>query len=102
MGRSRGGLTTKIHAVVDADGRPISLDLTAGQAHDIRMAEPMLQAMRKGTILLADRAYDTNALRDLAKEKQAWANIPAKNPQGEFSIRLLGLPTAQSGGAVLQ
>ncbi|MFT2214787.1 IS5 family transposase [Rhizobium giardinii] len=78
MGRSRGGLTTKIHAVVDADGRPISLDLTAGQAHDIRMAEPMLQGMRKGTILLADRAYDTNSLRDLAKEKQAWANIPTK------------------------
>ena len=78
MGRSRGGLTTKIHAVVDADGRPISLDLTAGQAHDIRMAEPMLQAMRKGTILLADRAYDTNTLRSLAKEKQAWANIPLK------------------------
>jgi len=83
MGRSRGGLTTKIHAVVDADGRPISLDLTAGQAHDIRMAEPMLQAMRKGTILLADRAYDTNALRDLAKEKQAWANIPAKRTRKE-------------------
>ena len=83
MGRSRGGLTTKIHAVVDADGRPISLDLTAGQAHDIRMAEPMLQAMRKGTILLADRAYDTNALRDLAKEKQAWANIPVKRTRKE-------------------
>lgn len=64
-------MTTKIHAVVDADGRPISLDLPAGQAHDIRMAEPMLQGMRKGTILLADRAYDTNALRDLAKEKHA-------------------------------
>lgn len=78
MGRSRGGLTTKIHAVVDANGRPISLDLTAGQAHDNRMAEPMLQDMREGAILLADRAYDTNALRDLAKEKRAWANIPAK------------------------
>ena len=38
----------------------------------------MLQGMRKGTILLADRAYDTNSLRDLAKEKQAWANIPTK------------------------
>lgn len=78
MARSRGGLTTKIHAVVDANGRPISLDLTAGQAHDNRMAEPMLQDMREGAILLADRAYDTNALRDLAKEKRAWANIPAK------------------------
>ena len=37
MGRSRGGLTTKIHAVVDAEGMPIALKLTAGQAHDGRI-----------------------------------------------------------------
>ena len=79
MGRSRGGLTTKIHAVVDADGLPIRLQLTAGQTHDGKMAEPMLQDIKKGAILLADRAYDTNALRDMAKQKQAWANIPAKS-----------------------
>jgi transposase len=30
MGRSRGGLTTKIHALVDADGRPVRLELTPG------------------------------------------------------------------------
>lgn len=83
MGRSRGGLTTKIHAVVDADGRPIGLDLTAGQAHDSRMTEPLLKDMHKGAILLADRAYDTNALRALAKEKRAWANIPAKQNRKE-------------------
>ena len=34
MGRSRGGLTTKIHALVDAEGLPIMLKLTEGQAHD--------------------------------------------------------------------
>jgi len=34
MGRSRGGLTTKIHALVDACGLPIALKLTEGQAHD--------------------------------------------------------------------
>lgn len=85
MGRSRGGLTTKIHAVVDADGRPVCLALTAGQAHDGRMAEPMLQDISKGTIVLADKAYDTNALREFAKQKQAWANIPAKsNRKGSF------------------
>ncbi|NTH14245.1 IS5 family transposase [Agrobacterium rhizogenes] len=85
MGRSRGGLTTKIHAVVDADGRPIRLALTAGQAHDGRMAEPMLQTITKGTILLADKAYDTNAIRAFAKQRQAWANIPAKsNRKGSF------------------
>ena len=88
MGRSRGGLTTKIHAVVDADGRPIRLALTAGQAHDGRMAEPMLQTIAKGTILLADKAYDTNALREFTKKKQAWANIPAKsNRKQSFPFR---------------
>jgi transposase len=78
MGRSRGGLTTKIHAVVDAEGRPIALDLTAGQKHDSQMSLPMLDAMKQGTIVLADKAYDTNALRAAADQKRAWANIPAK------------------------
>ncbi|MEJ5083616.1 IS5 family transposase [Ochrobactrum sp. MYb379] len=79
MGRSRGGLTTKIHAVVDADGRSIRLALTAGQAHDGRMAEPLLQTISKGAILLADKAYDTNTIRAFTKQRQAWANIPAKS-----------------------
>ncbi len=79
MGRSRGGLTTKIYAVVDAEGRPIALELTAGQAHDSQMALPMLSAMREGTIMLGDKAYDTNALRNAANEKKAWANIPTKS-----------------------
>jgi transposase len=87
MGRSRGGLTTKIHAVVDAEGRPVELTLTAGQTHDSKMAEPMLSDIGQGTTLLADRAYDTDALRALAKAKGAWANIPAKrNRKGTFSF----------------
>lgn len=36
-----------------------------------------------GTILLADRAYDTNASGDSAKEKRAWANVPAKRSRKE-------------------
>lgn len=42
MGRSRGGLTTKIHALVDAEGRPLALELSADQAHDGKAAENML------------------------------------------------------------
>jgi len=79
MGRSRGGLTTEIHAVVDADGRPIRLVLTAGQAHDGGMAEPLVQTISKGAILLADKACDTNAIRAFTKQRQPWANIPAKS-----------------------
>ena len=77
MGRSRGGLTTKIHALVDAMGLPIFLKLTEGQAHGGRSAEDMFDTVRTGTVLLADRAYDSNALRERLAERGAWANIRA-------------------------
>ena len=75
MGRSRGGLTTKIHAVVDADGLPIALKLTPGQAHDGRSAEGLLESLGEGDILLADRGYDSDALRHQMAARGAWANI---------------------------
>jgi transposase len=75
MGRSRGGLTTKIHALVDANGNPIALKLTAGQAHDGRSATDMLGGIGAGQILLADRAYDSDALRKALAERGAWANV---------------------------
>ena len=75
MGRSRGGLTTKIHALVDANGLPITLKLTAGQAHDGRSAADMLDAIGEDQVLLADRAYDSDALRKSLADRGAWANI---------------------------
>ena len=75
MGRSRGGLTTKIHALVDANGLPIRLKLTEGQAHDGRSAADMLDGIGAGQILLADRAYDSDGLRQSLKERGAWANV---------------------------
>jgi transposase len=75
MGRSRGGLTTKIHALVDACGLPIALKLTEGQAHDGRSAADMLDGLSDGDTLLADRAYDSDALRQTLAERGAWANI---------------------------
>lgn len=75
MGRSRGGLTTKIHALVDANGLPIALKLTEGQAHDGKSAADMLGELANGQILLADRAYDSDALRNSLAERGAWANI---------------------------
>ena len=75
MGRSRGGLTTKIHALVDANGLPILLKLTAGQAHDGRSAADMVDGLGEGQILLADRGYDSDALRARLKKQGAWGNI---------------------------
>jgi transposase len=75
MGRSRGGLTTKIHALVDANGLPIALKLSEGQAHDGKSAADLLDGLGDGQILLADRAYDSDALRATLKARGAWANI---------------------------
>lgn len=52
MGRSRGGLTSKIHAVVDTNGLPVRLALTAGEAHDNRLAGKLLSRLKSGSMLL--------------------------------------------------
>ncbi len=89
MGRSRGGLTTKIHALVDANGLPIALKLSEGQAHDGKSAGDILDDLGKDQILLADRAYDSDALRERLAGRGAWGcikpmprrvNVPAFSP----------------------
>jgi transposase len=88
MGRSRGGLTSKIHALVDTEGRPVVLRLTAGQVHDSVEAEALLEGtLGEGVTLLADKGYDSNAIRTMAEENKAWANIPPKsNRKGSFAF----------------
>ncbi|MGO9057418.1 MAG: IS5 family transposase [Candidatus Binataceae bacterium] len=78
MGRSRGGLTTKIHAIVDANGLPLRFGLTPGQQHDSLSAPDLLSATLNDGMLLADKAYDSDALRKLPRSCGAWANIPPR------------------------
>ena len=78
MGRSRGGLTTKIHALTDAHGLPLELILTPGQAADCPTAARLLGRLREGTILLADKAYDADWLRHSIETAGAAPNIPSK------------------------
>jgi transposase len=75
MGRSRGGLTTKIHALVDANGNPIALKLSEGQAHDGRNALSLITQVGPGEVLLADRAYDNDLIRQTIAQQGGWANI---------------------------
>ena len=83
MGRSRGGLTSKIHALVDTNGLPVRLALTAGEAHDNRLAGKLLSRLKSGAMLLADRGYDADWIRTLAAEKGAWANIPPRSNRND-------------------
>ncbi|PDT55494.1 IS5/IS1182 family transposase, partial [Bradyrhizobium diazoefficiens] len=78
MGRSRGGLTTKIHACVDTNGLPVRLELTTGAAHDNRLVTGLLSDLKSRAMLLADRGYDADWIRALVSERGAWANIPPK------------------------
>lgn len=91
LGRSRGGLTTKIHAPTDADGLPVNVTITPGQTHDIRAAAALLADVRQGQMVLADRAYDADWLRAMVSDKGGWANIPPKRNHRDpvcFSPRL--------------
>lgn len=76
MGRSRGGLTTKIHMVCDTFGRPLRFILTAGQRHDSLAAKALLDGF-KAEAVLADKAYDNNELRQTIAEMKAAAVIPS-------------------------
>ena len=59
IGRSRGGLSTKIHTLVDALGNPLGFFLTGGQAHDLDGADHLLPAM-EADLLIADKAFDAD------------------------------------------
>jgi len=83
MGRSRGGLTTKIHALTDARGLPIKVLLTPGQAHDLLGADTLLIDLGEGDILLGDKAYDTDWLRQRIMAQGAAPNIPDKSNRRE-------------------
>ncbi len=71
-------MTTKIHALVDAEERPVQLHLSEEQACDCKQAEPLLEHLSEDSILLAGKAYDGNAIRSMAEAAGAFANIPAK------------------------
>jgi transposase len=63
IGRSRGGRTTKIHAVVDGDGRIVGFELTGGNRHDIKPAATLIEPLPPAKSLLGDAAYDSDAFR---------------------------------------
>ena len=64
--------------MTDNDSLPVKLVITPGQTQNIQAAAELLQDIRKGQMLLADRAYDAEWLCQMAIEKGGWANIPPK------------------------
>ncbi|GEM16297.1 IS5 family transposase [Gluconobacter oxydans] len=72
IGRTKGGMNTKLHAITDQNGRPLSFFMTAGQISDYTGA----------TALLEDRGYDADWFRDALDEKGIKPCIPERRPRG--------------------
>src|SRR5262245_32331487 len=71
VGRFRGGLTSKLHVIVDRNGLPLRLGITSGQAHDNRDCSTLLSGLAPRTMLLADRGYDAGWIRTLVNRQGA-------------------------------
>lgn len=80
IGRSRGGLTTKIHAIVDGLGNPVVFLLSPGNDHDSTHAIEMLRKVQLGgSNVLGDRAYGSQEIREYITEHGASYTIPPKS-----------------------
>ncbi|UPL51070.1 IS5 family transposase [Hymenobacter sublimis] len=77
LGRSRGGLTTKMHVAADARGRLRRCRLTAGQRHDAPQALPLLAGLTPDW-LIADRGYDSDPLVAELARRGTQAVIPPR------------------------
>jgi len=87
IGRSRGGRNTKIHAIADAKGRLLSILLSGGEAHDCPPAESLIRSTKPAQKLLADKAYDSAALRQWLQKRGTKPVIPNKsNRKQPFSF----------------
>lgn len=77
LGRSRGGFSTKIHALCDALGNPLRFLLSAGQRSDYLHALNLLEGVR-GSAVLGDKGYDAGYVVSRAEEMGAEVVIPSK------------------------
>jgi transposase len=81
IGTSRGGLNTKLHAIVADNGEPLAMSFTGGNNHDNPQAQGLIQAMgteAEVATLIADRAYDANATRAAIEAAGCKTCIPPK------------------------
>ena len=98
LGRSRGGLTTKVHLACDGRGRPLGMLVTAGQRHESTQLEPLLDTIRvpratsgrprkRPAHLVADRGYSYMTCRRLLRRRRIAHTIPERSDQQAARVR---------------
>jgi transposase len=88
-------MNTKLHAVTDANGRPISLFMTAGQVGDYTGAAALLDSLPKAQWLFGDRGYDADWFRDALQAKVITTGIPGRKTRAIHPLRQAPLQAAQ-------
>ncbi|MAU22103.1 MAG: IS5/IS1182 family transposase [Martelella sp.] len=78
IGRTKGGLNSKLHAVCDGHGRPLIMLLSEGQMSDYKGAARMIEAFPKAKTLLADKGYDADWFREALAERKIKTCIPSR------------------------
>ena len=79
IGRTKGGLNSKLHVVCDGQGRPLIMLLSDGQMSDYKGAALMLKALPRAKELLGDKGYDADWFRHALAERGMTACIPSKS-----------------------
>jgi transposase len=79
IGKSVAGNTTKIHMAVDAYGLPVDFEITGGEVHDSKVAPEFFSKLPDADYMIADKGYDSEALRNLIRTKSAVPIIPRKS-----------------------
>ena len=97
LGRSRGGLTTKIHLVCDSRGVPLAVAVSAGQRHEVSQFLPVFEASRlprtrrraryRPDKLAGDKGYNAEWIRDWLRQRRIEAVIPRRTPRSESGER---------------
>ncbi len=95
IGRTKGGMNTKLHAVTDADGRPIRFFITASRDSDYTGAAALLGSLPKADWLLADRDHDAERFTDALKDK---GESPA-SPVGSLAVSPSSTTSAAANAA---
>jgi transposase len=83
LGRSRGGVSTKIHVAVDGLGKPTQILLSPGQAHDVTQAPALIRDSDADKVI-ADKAYDSDALIAQIEAQGATPVIPSRKNRKEL------------------
>jgi transposase len=85
LGRSRGGFSSKIHAITTTEGKPLHIILTPGQNHDSTEAEHLIEHAT-GKAVVADAGYDSDAIIKSVRDR-GMKPVIAMNPTRKYNRR---------------